>query len=325
MNLDPWHLQNFLGILLCVLIIWRLKYPTIYRCIWLYFLLYSVLVTFHTPIGDFSPISLALKWGAAKIAFTLLAIPFVFQYAKESTIKIVNKLILFILTVDAVWLCFGGDGIFIGNTHDAVVLAIFLPHLFASNKWFMKLAIVPFIATIFITHATAAVIIMMFEALVYAAFFIRQKWITATLSIVWALFLARTLQTDQTFRGERWVHWVKYLDFWGANASSLLGFGPGSTEWLSWAYKLHEPYQMWMHSDWLQIVFETGLIGGFLALLFWGVTFYRFRNSWGWTASWLGLGIGMFVYSPLQFFVVQWMIGVGLRDEEKEWDKKTMA
>ncbi len=316
MSFDPWHLQTFLGIILCAWLISIRGYITIYQCIWAYFFIYSVGMVFFIPIGVISQLKLALMYNAAKWALILLMLPLAIETISERTVRAINFVILSILFVDSVWLSVGGAGIFMGTTHDGAILAIFLPHLFNAKHKRLPFLAIPFILAILITKSTAGVIIMCAEALVFAAYYIRQRWLAAAISLMWAVFLGVKLFTDVELRGKRWEHWVKYINFWEANANPLFGFGPGSTEWLSYAYKLHDPPQAWLHGDWLQIAFETGVVGLMLALVFWSCAMYSFRKSWAHVASWLGLAIGMLVYSPIQFFLVQWLIGSMLRKEK---------
>lgn len=75
----------------------------------------------------------------------------------------------------------------------------------------------------------------------------------------------------------RFEVWEKSMHFWNQHANPFLGFGLGSFAVIGPAMTEHK--YIWLHSDYLQILFEMGVIGLILVL---GSSFYVLNISKGW-------------------------------------------
>jgi len=97
--------------------------------------------------------------------------------------------------------------------------------------------------------------------------------------------------------------WQEPMRYWVEHANKFFGIGPGSFEWVSVAQLTQK--RTWMHGDWIQILFETGYLGVSLAISFYIVLLYEVRDKYYKLTTLVGLGLGMLVYSPMQFFWCQ--------------------
>lgn len=104
---------------------------------------------------------------------------------------------------------------------------------------------------------------------------------------------------------ERIRAWMRYLTFWKDQGweAWVFGMGPGSFMWHSLTIdEFKAPMFLCMHSDWLQMLFEYGGVGLFLACL---VVGHAIKKAWGdipLLASILGAVAFAVTYHPLRFF-----------------------
>lgn len=104
--------------------------------------------------------------------------------------------------------------------------------------------------------------------------------------------------------GERISHWVQAMQFWLQDWHRIIyGVGPGSYVWYS---IMEHPAQtgvyLQLHNDWLQVLWENGVIG--FGLMAW-VAAIAVRRSWGHLSVLQGVVGSMvfaFTYQPLRYF-----------------------
>lgn len=100
----------------------------------------------------------------------------------------------------------------------------------------------------------------------------------------------------------------------------VFGWGAGSFRYVFPIYQIQSEEELlfrddggraiftYAHNDWLQFVFEYGVIGSIMLLLiilFWGGTLYGLRNSLRWTQIFLIAGIFLLLMHGLMDFVLQ--------------------
>lgn len=199
----------------------------------------------------------------------------------------ISRGLTLLLILDGAWITAGGPGIFQGDTQDTLVMAVLLPYIL--RDWSLPAL---FCVTAQVTSpALGAAIVMYVQLLFYF-----RSWSLLLLSPV-VLLHPHILHT------KRLEMWGQYMSWWRSHGG-ILGTGPGSFEWIS---ALLPEKRMWLHNDWLQFIFEQGYIGFTLAVLFYLIIAIRlkFRDDRAF-AVWICLGLSMLVYSPIQFFIVQW-------------------
>ncbi len=312
---DAWHFSTLMGAMWCLLFIvaktkapWQLTIP------WLYFLGYSIGLGFLMVMTSLSVHDIVLELSAIKIFASLILIWLV---ARSTDLTMFLRIFFAVLLFDAFWQIFSGldstATIFVGYTLDSTVFALVLPLMWLDR--YFKFTIPVFIATILLRHGVTGLTIAVVEGVLLTFYFYRQKWIRYLTAGIVSGIAAH--EYFYPFRAHaRWsVAWKEHMEYWWANANHWFGFGPGSFEFVSLLIKEHaEGPKYWLHGDWLQFVFETGYVGLAMAALAYLWVLWVLRKSIFHFASWVGLGIGMTVYSPLQFFMVQ-MIAAGLIKE----------
>lgn len=136
----------------------------------------------------------------------------------------------------------------------------------------------------------------------------------------------------------RFPVWRLAMDWWMAQAPSvkLFGAGLGSTPVLvpllqvdklsqlmpQGGYLGADLFFMYLHNDWLQILFETGIVGGVLALTLYGGALYRTNGSREWRAMLVAYGAAMItgfpLHSPLLAYLGILLLGGALVEARRE-------
>ncbi len=320
LTFDPWHAQLLVGVFITLTAVilktktpWQLKLP------WTYFLIYSAVYGVSLSLEPLTPQDFVLKMLSLK-SFAVLILLWLFSRDLKSCGPFVALRFIFaVLVIDCAWLLGGGNGMFEGNTHDTTVMAIVLP-LMIPDKIF-RWAIPILGLTIGVIHGATSFLILASYMAVFA-FRLRMSWLEKSLvaaglgvSIYW-------LAQYKPFGVNRWTSaWRDHLLYWAESNKVVWGFGPGSYEWISYTLREKVGYeQYWLHSDWLQFAFETGLVGLAFALLAYGFMLWRLRYNTIFLLAWVGLGIGMTFYSPIQFFSVQVVAAYLMRESFRKAD-----
>lgn len=309
MSVDTWHFSTVLTlVVLASVLIYRCPVTLWLKIPWAYFLIYAITLGSLQTMGVTNAYQLGVRANALKIACLLILLPLFYANFDRSTAKqrlsnFVLTSMMVILTLDAIYLLFGGWGIFQGDTQDALVLAIFVP-LFLKRKY-LRFAFPVWIAAILYVKGLASYIVLALQLVILGTIF--KKY----LLYLPIAYIAYVIHHDSALSGKRWsVVWGEHLNWWAQNANPWIGTGPGSFEWISTLGPFVQR-RMWLHSDWLQFLFEYGLFGLILSLVvysFVGVQLWK-RGAARMFSVWICLGVGMLVYSPMQFLPIQVLAG----------------
>lgn len=112
-------------------------------------------------------------------------------------------------------------------------------------------------------------------------------------------------------KGLRLRMWATYFDYFSASGKSIwLGFGPGTFEMVGPTIRIPIKGQAdyataWMHNDWLQILWEYGLVVFLFSLAFYIYVLVRSYHTRHLFCMIVGYGACMCFYSPLHFMLSQ--------------------
>ena len=107
----------------------------------------------------------------------------------------------------------------------------------------------------------------------------------------------------------RWGGYLVFMTEWWNSGHQILGLGMGSFGVMSRSISLKHNFNTfeiwpWLHSDWLQTMFELGVVGFILyAVLFVSVSkdLYTKRSSLLFSI-WMGLGASALIDFPIRYF-----------------------
>lgn len=249
----------------------------------------------------------------------LLLIPLVILFIPQKYFEHWRKWLLVICLFDAFLLAVQNYGILNASSFDAGFLASTFSLV---PLWAVGLFVLPIL---FVGHMATAVVVTASQLLTYGA---RNKKFTSMAILALLLFAAFYFHpgTHGFDSSGRVPAWIRFFTWWAQNANALIGTGTGSFQWLGPAIdgflagRKEGEIFMHMHNDWLQVLFEGGIIGFILVV---GSYFNLLKRSWSRPMLFqavIALGAFCLTYHPLRFFPSAVFICCLIREvvEEKE-------
>lgn len=215
------------------------------------------------------------------------------------------------------------------------MIVVALPFLIDSTKgWVRYLLLALSVGAVLLSQGSVGVGLLAAMACLYA---IRFKWwkilalAPISLLVGWLAFGGGFLST-----GDRWVTWVFMMKAW-ANKPVHYFFGTGYGTFgifsanLQKASGLHgNNWWVWMHNDWLEIVFTLGLVGGILAAATYlaslkGLVFRKeYTAAISLCLFGLTMGMNFPLHHPLSCALGAWLVVYGLLKDSPE-ERKTLV
>lgn len=297
MRIDYWAWQSFVGVLIIsATFLWRIRHTPLWIVApWGYFVLHAVWSAF-SPLATF-PIDFkdALSFSAAQSLVLLIFLPLLLLSKDSSPIFTtwIKRIITGIAICDAIYIVAGGQGIFTGRTFDACIIVLLLN---IERRWFDVFPLL----VVLVTHSVGALLLWVLSTVPRYKF---DKKMLAIIAVIAATsyYFANHGLTDSNGRVQMWLH---FFHWWVLNANWLFGTGAGSFEYLG-LFLPSGQKETWffiMHNDWLQILFEFGIIGfAMAACLYIGVLKYCTRQR----KFFILTGLCMCFYSPLHIVLIQ--------------------
>lgn len=230
--------------------------------------------------------------------------------------KILN-VITFLVGLDAVWLLMPHEyGLFNHISFDTTIMACLLPWCLRRGLYGDLKKPFIFITILFLTdivkfHGTTALTCAGLAIAIPQLY--RRRYaipglvaLAGILVLVWkgSEFLSSTDRVDM---------WRTYMTWWLHNVDSLTGAGLSAFEILGPFIQVNGNNYRAMHNDFLQVLFDTGIVGFCLFLGMWGDVV---RKNWGKPLS-ISFCAVFFVacmtYFPLHFFLSQMIVLAALR------------
>lgn len=256
---------------------------------WLYFSLNASILAFWP---NFEPILPGLKhqlstMGAQNLIL-LLVIPLLVFINSFNFLSYSIVFLYYLFFIDAICIIFGFRGLMTGNTLDTSLIAALIPitsngAIYLNNKEYLKinryLYLVVSLLAIFMAGGATSYLCLMAMGFVYCLKVKRYKELSVA---VLALGLLIYLFGSEAFKpGDRPMLWAQHMDFWLQLPTSYHWFGTGfgSYQWIGpfLNSKFAGKGFIWMHNDYLQLLFETGYIG-LLTLI--GLITMWFKKEW---------------------------------------------
>ena len=330
-----WKISFFVGMCVCALTLLKKleDLPICARILWGYCLCYALFII-EFPYMLFGEANRAFESSAGQNFAEVLVIPLVVWTLQQKTVEKMIYCLRYIALIEIVLVWAntiaswrhpeiniqGVYGLMKAPSFDLALLALFIPF---APLWINVIVV----GTILTHHAGTADLILAAELLGFA---IAKKIPWSRLLVIGGLTLAGFFlialfhsHTGLLDGVERLNQYKRFMSFWlfGLNDGEgikwpwvFFGVGPASFMWCSIMIdQLKGPVVVFLHSDWLQIVFELGLVG--LALVL-SVYFYAIRQSWRdkvLLPALLGVGAFAIPYHPTRFFPSAFLLAVIFR------------
>jgi hypothetical protein len=217
---------------------------------------------------------------------------------------------------NAAYMAFNYKGFFYNESMGACFNACLLP-FFWKKGTFNRVATAMILFSTFLSHKNQPVAV---AAVALGALFILEKRFKVLLALPIVAASAGKFITGTAFLAEngRIEVWKDSIHFLRDHFNQWIGSGLGTYYYIGpflTLKKLHEAF-VWLHSDWLQIWFETGWIGLLLATAFFTHTLIKARKNTPLCASLVAFGFFGIANFPLHnaisglyfLFLIRWAL-----------------
>ncbi len=310
----PWRLAFFFGMLFLLMsLAWRSRKEigVLIAAGWTYSLARALyLLEFPSfPFGDYN---VAFISTAGQNFAELIVIPGTIFLLGDRGRRVLWDVFKYTILVEncLVWLKYPAlMTVPIAGSLDLALIAMFVPF---APWWLGALSVF----TILLHHGATAQSVLAIQALVFLFYYFKTRYAVILASISTAAFtLAAYVHTrgGSPFDSEgRLRMWRRAMLFWyhggfqpDAVSSKwiLIGVGPGS---FMWTHFMMDGFQgeifPWLHSDWLQVTWELGILGGGVLLAITLLAVWRSRKHPQTLAGVLGCAMCALSYHPLRYF-----------------------
>lgn len=282
-----WHMGLFIGLSLMILFCVPRHWDWSWKALWCYSVFFCIYTLFY-PWARYGTFDHAFKGTCGEALAMIVLIPFAIERFSKYFKPALNIAALY--TIFVVWL--HQDGMFSALSFNTSFLALSIPFL---HPLFMIISLI----TILFHHGSTALLILAFEMIPVILLMKNRilNTILATATLIPAAYLHRT---DDY---ERLIKWGNYLKFWAGDIRQIF-FGTGAGSFIWFSLRMEKPdghIFMNAHNDFIQLLFEYGLIGLILGLVIYYKAIVR-KIDMSYFAATLGMFPFMMFYHPLHYF-----------------------
>jgi hypothetical protein len=284
-----WHITIAIVLSLAAAsLIWKQPLPRVARALWVYVLVYAIYIL-EFPARHFGDFTIAYQVTAGQVAVEALLIPL----GAMALYKFWHKILPIVVIGELICVWIKHPGLMVAPSFNLALCAVSLP--------FLPLWMVVSVAVTALTHhGSTAILILIAQSIGMS-----RRYPRLLLLIPFCGLAAWIHSNGPMIDGlERLEHWNKYMSFWWGSGwkTILLGFGPGSFIHTSmWLDKYKAPLFFQMHNDFLQSIWELGIVGFSLII---GVVATAIKRTWDRPkelAAVLGCVAFAIPYHPLRF------------------------
>ena len=292
--------------------------------LWFWFIFSGLLISFN-PLAN-HPLQFRLDASGAQAVFISAFVPFfILRHKFNLSLFLVGSLLIFF--INSFFVIFKNYGIFHAGSIDTAVMAVIAGPMLALamtgglNK-LLKFILLFVIFAIFYRKGATGVLTLILSCIAY---FVADKKPKKSL---WAVLILLAIGA-YTQKGEllddsgRFGPWINFVEYWQHNLNIWIGSGSGSFEWLGYeADKNPKSVFLWAHNEYIQVLFEQGLIGfTLLCILMTRLVVRSYRDPLHFSLL-VGICFSSLFQSPFRFVYSQVLFLVIIL-EILETDKKT--
>lgn len=290
-----WHISIFYGLALCVLIIShsQIKKYGLAASTLLAYVVISALYLLEYPDNRFGAWHSQYQGSAGQCLAELGLLTLSVSYIKP---KYAWMLLTPLCLFDGLWVLKSGNGLMQAYSFDTAFLAMCLPFVAIPVKIFS-------LAIIFTRHGYTAKLIIAAQLFAMSFQYKKLRLLIPLIAIVLLSLISHYYSGISNIGIDRINPWHKYMSAWAEDPMNVI-FGIGSGSFM-WSSVLLDKFQgilfLELHNDWLQILFEQGVIGLILALLTYFSAVKKSLPDPKLLAGVFGAGVFALTYHPLRF------------------------
>lgn len=329
---DIWRTHQLVGlIVLTVMLIFIVFHSFGFRfALALVYTLISAVMLFQNPNATWGELQTRIDATSAISFGTTLLMVFVLTASQLKTLYVMLENLFLIALINCVLVLIHGYGIFNASSMDCTFIALMMPYGWIKRNALFnrKQTLGVWTEFIFVYGLPVATIIkaqgstpyfILFGALAAWTIVYKSKIFSVLLAVPLAIgFITQKEQfLDNNGRFEVWRLFMSW--FWD-NANVLLGTGTGSFQWLGPAIQgTNKNLFLFMHNEYLQAIFEQGIVGFVLFSMVAISMLLKARKSPWLFCSLVSVLISMLTQFPFRYFVSQFLILVLLRITNEEF------
>lgn len=266
--------------------------PLSAKLLWSYTLV-SALFILEFPLVQFGEVHTAFQATAGQALIEAIFIPIgaiVFR-------KLIPKLLPYVVSFALLCVWMNWPGFLHAPSFHSAFAALAIPLLVSPYL------IGAVVITVLTHHGTTALLILSAQMLALTLRLKKRRLLIFLVAFALSAYFCRA--GGPLLNGEeRLTKYAEFMGFWAREWRwIILGVGPGSFMWTSLMLdKFQTPLFLQMHSDWLQIVWELGLVGFALTV---GVFLSAIKSAWDkprLLAAIAGCAAFGLTYHPLRFY-----------------------
>lgn len=320
---DLWRSQAFLGLIAIAAYIphhLRSRYGPEAWVLWGYVLI-SSLFGFMNPIALYGKLQTQIDQTTGQAFAIAIILPLFVLRIQNSTVSSLLRWIEIFTVINSILIIFFGYGAFNASSMDASFTAAVLPMIFFRPEFYRMLSDnrgrplpsffqgafailmvgIPVVAIIVAKSATAIVILC---SSITAYAFATKRYYAVIFAFIAAAVGLITQGPELWNSAGRFEQWAVALEWWTKNANPIFGTGFGTFEWIGPSLRLADNAAfLFMHCEPLQILFEGGILGVFLASALVIRICHRARHRPWLVSTIAGIAVFSATQFPLRFFI----------------------
>ncbi len=287
---NAWHLAYFtLPIVLAIIVKQRFGFVAGIFAFWIFESGASIIGNPYAWHWLDSASGLAANQAVLYATVSILFYLVIFLHLKSKHYEAIENSLGILCLLNSITTIFTeGKGFFSNESMNGVMIAVTYPFLNVKKSnapylhrfnsftlpFFMRdlICVMLPIYAIFTTDVATVPMVTMLVVIYFTLGFAFKKHILKITALVFALvFVLIRLKPNFLHDQGRFIIWEKGMDWWVQNVPPMNGLGIGTTyEFLPYIQKISgldvSQWFVWFHNEWIQILFEQGAIGLFLAL-----------------------------------------------------------
>lgn len=312
-----WRLGLFWGLALCILgLAAKARKVGIFAAILWAYVAGRALYLLEYPALPFGIYNTAFQATAGQALAELILIPLAAIFSPKWIWRIVW--IVVAIEIGSVWGLY--QGIMSWPSLSTAFIALCLP-------WLPMWLAVAGVITILAHHGSTALVIFAVQMIVEATRWKSRHWLL--ILFLNALAITAYIHSSGPLLdgSERLAAYRRFMDLWSSDINLILfGSGPGTFMWVSLIFdKFKGDLFLQLHSDWLQITFELGMLGVLLSVGVLGECSVKAWRSPKLLSGVLGAGAFMLTYHPLRFFPSAFVIALIVQECCVEFSRTNSA
>lgn len=287
--------------------------------------LYSALSVSMAPMLTVDILSLRLRLVSARSFIIIISLVYFVSCLSRKNLERLLTAFGFIAALNAISVLIYEFGMSGSRSMDMTICAMILPSILLrkeSLKWYEMLNGFIVLTAMFITKGSTVFFMLIGIVACYLAFY--KKWKEIVIAVLAIVTVGVIINKGEfLYHIDRTEQWALLMSWWNNHAEVFFGTGLGTFQWLGPEIQnKSKDLFVWMHNEYLQIIFEMGYVGFGLTIALSIVCLKRSLNRPWLFSTCVAILISFVTQFPLRVFLseifILLIIRLCLEDDEVE-------